>query len=65
MSDGWQGTAKSLDLCYPCNCVGPQKGEPMCPCRMRGVIIRNGHYIQPEVDLGPVPEDDSVPWDED
>ena len=38
----------------PCNCIGPQNGQPVCPCRMRSVIVRNGRYIQPEVDLGPV-----------
>lgn len=41
----------------PCNCIGPQNGEPLCPCMMRGVIKRNGRWIQPEVDLGPVVED--------
>ena len=38
----------------PCFCVGPQNGQPLCPCRMRGVIIRDGRYILPEQDLGPV-----------
>lgn len=38
----------------PCNCVGPQNGEPLCPCRMRGVIIKNGRYVMPEQDLGPI-----------
>ena len=37
-----------------CFCIGPQNGEPLCPCRMRGVIIRDGRYILPEKDLGPV-----------
>jgi hypothetical protein len=37
-----------------CNCVGPQPGMPRCPCQMRGLIQRNGRWIQPEVDLGPV-----------
>lgn len=37
----------------PCNCVGPQNGEPRCPCQMRKVIKRDGRWIQPEVDLGP------------
>ena len=36
-----------------CNCVGPQNGQPLCPCAMRGVIVRDGRYIQPERDLGP------------
>lgn len=37
----------------PCNCIGPQNGQPMCPCSMRGVIVRDGRYIVPERDLGP------------
>lgn len=39
---------------WSCNCVGPQNGEPLCPCKMRNVIIRDGRYIQKEHDLGPV-----------
>lgn len=38
----------------PCHCVGPQNGEPLCPCRMRMVVKRDGRYILPEQDLGPV-----------
>lgn len=41
-------------LARPCFCVGPQNGEPLCPCRMAGIKIRDGRYIQPEKDLGPV-----------
>lgn len=37
-----------------CCCIGPQNGEPRCPCEMKNVIIRNGRWIQPEVDLGPI-----------
>ena len=37
-----------------CACVGPQNGQPLCPCAMRGVIVRDGRYIVPERDLGPV-----------
>ena len=39
---------------WACNCVGPQNGEPLCPCQMRNVIVRDGRYIQKERDLGPV-----------
>lgn len=39
---------------WACNCIGPQNGEPLCPCQMRHVIIREGRYIQKERDLGPV-----------
>jgi hypothetical protein len=38
-----------------CNCVGPQRGQPLCPCAMRGVVIKNGRYVRPEQDLGPAP----------
>ena len=37
-----------------CNCVGPQNGEPFCPCQMRGMIKRDGRWIRPEKDCGPV-----------
>lgn len=36
-----------------CACIGPQNGQPLCPCAMRGVIVRDGRYIVPERDLGP------------
>lgn len=38
------------------NCIGPQRGEPYCPCAMkaRGVFKRDGRWIEPERDLGPV-----------
>lgn len=39
---------------HSCGCVGPQDGQPRCPCHMRGVIERNGRWIVPEQDLGPV-----------
>lgn len=39
---------------HPCACMGPQNGEPLCPCAMRGVIVRDGRYIVPERDIGPV-----------
>jgi len=39
-----------------CFCVGPQNGDPVCPCRMKSVVIEDGHYVQ-KVDLGPVPDD--------
>lgn len=39
---------------YACNYIGPQNGEPLCPCQMRNVIERDGRYIKREQDLGPV-----------
>lgn len=39
---------------HACNCIGPQNGQPLCPCAMRGVQIINGRYVRVE-DLGPAP----------
>lgn len=39
---------------HPCNCIGPQNGQPVCPCAMRSVTIENGRYVQRH-DLGPRP----------
>jgi hypothetical protein len=39
---------------WSCNCIGPQNGQPRCPCMMRGVFQRNGRWVQAEQDLGPV-----------
>jgi hypothetical protein len=36
-----------------CFCVGPQNGEPRCPCAMRGVTVVDGRYVVPAQDLGP------------
>lgn len=45
-----------------CNCIGPQNGQPLCPCQMRGVIQRDGRWIATERDLGPVkPEPLKIP----
>lgn len=40
-------------VAHACNCIGPQNGLPRCPCAMRGVVVKNGRYVQVEVDLGP------------
>jgi hypothetical protein len=37
-----------------CNCIGPQNGEPLCPCRMGAVKIVNGRYVE-VIDRGPAP----------
>lgn len=37
-----------------CHCVGPQNGEPVCPCRMRMVTVEDGKFIERKV-LGNVP----------
>lgn len=36
-----------------CYCIGPQNGQPLCPCRMRGVEIKDGRYVK-TIDYGPV-----------
>lgn len=45
------------DACpsHACNCIGPQKGAPLCPCMMPSVTIVNGRYVQ-TIDLGPARE---------
>jgi hypothetical protein len=37
-----------------CFCVGPQNGEPLCPCRMRHVQVKDGRYVE-TIDHGPAP----------
>lgn len=60
MTYGWdnsgfrQTTVKTNAGHYACHCVGPQPGFPKCPCMMRGLIQRDGRWVQPEKDLGPV-----------
>lgn len=39
-----------------CHCIGPQNGAPVCPCRMEGVTIENGRYVEVR-DLGPAKSD--------
>lgn len=39
---------------FSCNCIGPRNGEPRCRCQMRNVIERDGRWVVPEQDLGPV-----------
>lgn len=54
----YESSLQSINSCY---CIGPQNGQPLCPCMMKGLIVRNGRYIRPEEDLGPV-EQDSKCW---
>ena len=46
---------------HSCNCIGRQPGFPKCPCMMRGLIERDGRWIEPEKDLGPVNFKNSKP----
>ena len=43
----------SAAMCHICNCIGPQAGQPLCPCQMRHVTVENGRYVRRH-DLGPV-----------
>ena len=48
-----------------CFCIGPQNGEPYCPCEMRsrGIFQRDGKWIEPEKVVGAVrksPFDDLI-----
>jgi len=45
-----ENVRKYPDACA-CMCVGPQNGEPVCPCRMRNVVVINGRYKE-ITDLG-------------
>ena len=45
-----------------CGCMGPQNGEPVCPCAMKYVKIVDGHYIQ-VTDLGKVGDPKFDPYD--
>lgn len=31
----------------PCNCIGPQNGDPACPCAMRGMKTRTPDKREP------------------
>jgi hypothetical protein len=44
------------DFPRACFCVGPQNGQPVCPCRMRNVRRRNGRLVE-ERDLGPASDE--------
>ena len=37
-----------------CNCIGPQRGQPVCPCQMQHVQVVDGRYVLTR-DLGPAP----------
>lgn len=58
MAEGWGGSASDDYVrqtgSHACNCVGPQNGQPRCPCLMAGLVQRDGRWIEPERDLGPV-----------
>lgn len=49
----WLGTPTD-SAAHSCGCIGPQNGQPLCPCAMRGVQIIDGRYVRIE-GLGPAP----------
>lgn len=48
--------AAQVEPLHPCNCIGPQNGQPVCPCQMRNVQIVDGRYVTTR-DLGPAPKE--------
>lgn len=54
MNQEWYARKMTSQTAMPCNCIGPQHGAPVCPCRMWYVTIRDGRYVE-EHDLGPAP----------
>lgn len=53
---------ESVTNAQACCCMGPQYGQPLCPCQMQGVKQRDGRYVL-ETDLGPVPDGLILPTD--
>jgi hypothetical protein len=39
---------------FACGCIGPQNGQPLCPCQMRSITIKDGRYVRIQ-DFGPAP----------
>lgn len=39
----------------PCGCIGPQNGQPLCPCAMKSLVVKGGRYVQ-IIDHGPAPK---------
>jgi len=50
----WSDIRDPYERVRACFCIGPQNGEPRCPCRMRHIKIQDGRYVVPERDIGPV-----------
>lgn len=41
-----------MDYPKSCCCVGPQNGQPLCPCQMKSTKVINGRLVK-VTDLGP------------
>ena len=48
---GWTAS-QTASGSWACNCIGPQNGDPGCPCQMRNVSVKDGRYVK-TTDLGP------------
>lgn len=59
MNNEHDAAAIQVSYDFACNCIGPQKGQPLCPCRMRGVTVVNGRYVK-ITDLGAAPEPEQL-----
>lgn len=44
-----------------CGCIGPQNGQPRCPCMMRGMRQINGRWVE-VIDHGPVKAGEEFDW---
>lgn len=54
LSGTWQSSIPANPSTRACNCVGPRPGEPVCPCRMGSLTVRDGRWVQ-VIDYGPAP----------
>ncbi len=57
LKTGWDASMLRANLentqpTHACNCVGPQPGQPVCPCRMGSLKIVDGRYVE-IIDHGP------------
>lgn len=44
---------------HACNCIGSQRGQPLCPCQMSSVREVDGRYVQ-IIDHGSVSKDEDL-----
>ena len=51
-ADGAAGLRIRANDTRACNCVGPQPGQPVCPCRMPAIKVVDGRYVE-VIDHGP------------
>ena len=47
---GWDGYIPARECC----CIGPQNGEPLCPCQMQGLVEVDGNWVRPAEIVAPV-----------